>query len=84
MWVWLKGSGGEGPDQVGVVEPVGPARWAGGSENQGVCTQMALGTPGQWRKAECDGRYLCLCEKEVTGNTFISLENTRGKTLLTC
>lgn len=74
MWVWLKGSGGEGSDQVGVVEPVSPAWWTGGSESQGGCTQMALGTQGRWRKAQCAGRYLFLCEKEVTGKTVISLE----------
>lgn len=76
MWVWLKGLGGEGSDQVGDVELVSPAWWAGGGESQGVCHQMALGTQGQWRKAQCGGRYLFLCEKEVTGETFISLENT--------
>lgn len=75
VWVWLKRSGGEGTDQV--VESVSPAWWAGGSESQGGCTQMALGTQGRWRKAQCAGRYLFLCEKEVTGKTFIPLENTR-------
>ncbi|XP_044035256.1 polycystin-1 isoform X2 [Siniperca chuatsi] len=66
VWVWLKGSGGDGSDQVGDVEPVSPAWWAGGSESQGGCTQMALGTQGRWRKTQCAGRYLFLCEKEVT------------------
>ncbi|XP_037611724.1 polycystin-1 [Sebastes umbrosus] len=64
VWVWLKRSGGEGTDQV--VESVSPAWWARGSESQGGCTQMALGTQGRWRKAQCAGRYLFLCEKEVT------------------
>ncbi|XP_067432834.1 polycystin-1 [Thunnus thynnus] len=65
VWVWLKGSGG-GLGQVGGVEPVSPALWDRGIESQGVCTQMALGTLGQWRKARCAGRYRFLCEKEVT------------------
>ncbi|CAB1455219.1 unnamed protein product [Pleuronectes platessa] len=30
VWVWLKGLRGEGSEQAGVVEPVSPARWAGG------------------------------------------------------
>ncbi|KAG8008965.1 Polycystin-1, partial [Nibea albiflora] len=63
VWVWLKGSGGEGSDQVGVVER---AWWTGGSESQGVCTQMTLGTQGRWRKAQCAGQYLFLCEKDIT------------------
>lgn len=67
MWVWLKGSGGEGSDQVGVVDQVSPAWWTGGSESQGVCTQMTLGTQGRWRKAQCAGQYLFLCEKDITG-----------------
>lgn len=67
VWVWLKGSGEEKSDQVGFEEPVSQA-----------CTQTALGTRGRWRKAQCAGRYFFLCEKEVTGKTFISLENTRG------
>lgn len=71
MWVWLKGLEGEGYGQVGDVQPVSPSWWARGSEIQGVCNQMALGTQGQWRKAQCAGRYLFLCEKEVTGETFI-------------
>ncbi|KAF1374215.1 hypothetical protein PFLUV_G00247310 [Perca fluviatilis] len=66
VWVWLKGSAGEGSVQVGVAEPVSPAWWTGASESQGGCPQMALGTQGQWRKAQCAGRYLFLCEKDVT------------------
>ncbi len=77
MWVWLKGLWGEGTDQVEDVKPVSPAWWAGGSESHGVCNQMALGTQGQWRKAQCAEQYLFLCEKEVSGETFISLEKTR-------
>lgn len=49
------------------MEPVSPAWWVGGSESQGVCTQKALGTLGQWRKSHCAGQYHFICEKEVTG-----------------
>lgn len=66
-WVWLKGSSGDGSDEVGFMEPVSPAWWVGGSENQGVCTQKALGKLGQWRKSHCAGQYHFICEKEVTG-----------------
>lgn len=67
MWVWLKVSGGDGSDQVRDVEPVGPTLWDKSSESHGGCTQMALNTLGQWRKAQCNGQYHFLCEKEVTG-----------------
>ncbi|XP_054455423.1 polycystin-1 [Anoplopoma fimbria] len=64
VWIWLKRSEGGGSDQI--VEPVSPAWWAGGGESQGGCTQMALGTRGQWRKAQCVGQHRFLCEKKVT------------------
>ncbi|AWP17296.1 putative polycystin-1-like [Scophthalmus maximus] len=64
VWVWLKRLGGEGSEQAGAVKPGSPARWAGASE--GGCTQMALGTLGHWRRAQCAGRSLYLCEKDVT------------------
>uniref|UniRef100_UPI003AAB6BD9 polycystin-1 n=1 Tax=Centroberyx gerrardi TaxID=166262 RepID=UPI003AAB6BD9 len=66
VWVWLRGAEGEGPDEVGVMGPVSPAWRGGGSVSQGVCTQMALGTLGQWRRAGCVGQYLFLCERQVT------------------
>ncbi|XP_029311858.1 polycystin-1 [Cottoperca gobio] len=65
VWVWLKGSGGEGSDQG--VEPVSPL------ESPGGCPQTALGTQGRWRKAQCAGRYLFLCEKEET-ESFSSVD----------
>ncbi|KAK9530722.1 hypothetical protein VZT92_012210 [Zoarces viviparus] len=57
-WIWLKRSGGEESDPVS--EPVSPA-WS-----QGRCAQMALGTRGRWREAQCVGRHRFLCEAEVT------------------
>lgn len=74
MWIWLKGSGEGGSDQPGVVEPSSPAWWSGRSESGGRCTQMALGTLGQWRRAQCAGQYRFLCEKELTGEIFVSLQ----------
>uniref|UniRef100_A0AAQ4PFT7 Polycystic kidney disease 1b n=2 Tax=Gasterosteus aculeatus aculeatus TaxID=481459 RepID=A0AAQ4PFT7_GASAC len=37
-----------------------------GSENQGGCPQMALGTRGQWRETQCVGHQRFLCEKQLT------------------
>ncbi|XP_032358090.1 polycystin-1 [Etheostoma spectabile] len=82
VWVWLKGSAGEGSVQVGVAEPVNPAWWTGASESQGGCSQMALGTQRQWRKAQCAGQYLFLCEKQVT-ESLPSVDNyLTGLTLM--
>ncbi|XP_008289301.1 polycystin-1 [Stegastes partitus] len=64
VWVWLWGLGRDGPEQDEVVEPQSPGRWDG--DGQRVCSQMALGALGRRRKAQCAGRYLFLCEKEVT------------------
>ncbi|XP_022598094.1 polycystin-1-like [Seriola dumerili] len=66
VWVWLKGFEGERPEQAGVVEPVSPAWLAGGKGGESGCTQMALGIRGQRRRADCAGRFLYLCDKEVT------------------
>ncbi|KAI4797834.1 hypothetical protein KUCAC02_024815 [Chaenocephalus aceratus] len=68
VWVWVKGSGGDGSDRKDVIEPVIPV------ESPGECTQMALGTKGQWRKSQCAGRYLFLCEQEVT-ESFPSVDS---------
>lgn len=66
VWIWAKESD-DGPRQAGDVEPVGSSRWGGGGESHGGCALMALGSPGQWRKAPCSGRYPFLCENDVTG-----------------
>ena len=65
---------------LGVVEPLSPARWAGGSE--GGCTQMALGALGQWRRAQCAGRYFYLCEKGLTGKILeFNVQHTQSPSL---
>ncbi|KAM4623628.1 polycystin-1 [Polymixia lowei] len=37
-----------------------------GPQQAGGCTQMALGTVGQWRRASCVGESFFLCERKVT------------------
>lgn len=53
------------------MDPVGAAWWAGGRDSEEGCTQMALGTQGQWRQAPCAGRYPFICEQDVTGRTKV-------------
>lgn len=57
----------DGSQKAGVIDPDRSSWWDRGGESQGGCVQMALGTPGHWRKALCSGRYLFLCENDVTG-----------------
>lgn len=64
VWIWVKESGHE------MMDPVGFSWRERGGENQEECVQMALGTPGQWRKAPCSGRYLFLCENDVTSKIY--------------
>lgn len=70
VWIWVKESD-RGSQQAGVMDPAGSSWWDRGGESQGGCVQMALGTPGQWRKAPCSGRYPFLCENDVTGKILI-------------
>ncbi|XP_063338226.1 polycystin-1 [Pelmatolapia mariae] len=60
VWVWLQDS-----DQEGVVQPQSPIWWDKDDDSPGECTQMALGTLGRWRKAQCAGQYHFICEMEV-------------------
>ncbi|KAI3365437.1 hypothetical protein L3Q82_010525, partial [Scortum barcoo] len=83
VWVWLKGAGGEETEQVGDVELVSPKSWAGGRDSHKMCDQMALGTQGQWRKAQCAGQYLFLCEKEVTESLLSVDSYLTGLVLMT-
>ncbi|KAM3834002.1 polycystin-1-like, partial [Diretmus argenteus] len=83
VWVWLRGAGVEGPQQVGVMGPVSPAWRGGGIERQGVCTQMALGTLGQRRQDRCVGQHLFLCEREVTVSLPSMDSYLTGVTLMT-
>ncbi|XP_026207627.1 polycystin-1-like [Anabas testudineus] len=66
VWVWLKGSKEAGSDRAGIVEPSSPVWWTGLSESAGGCSQMALGTFAQWRRAQCAAQHRFLCEKELT------------------
>ena len=67
MWVWMRGFGEEGNDQFGVAEPQSPEWWDKDGARQELCPQMALGSPGRWRRATCAGRYQFICENEVNG-----------------
>nr|XP_057917818.1 polycystin-1 [Doryrhamphus excisus] len=66
VWVWLKGSRGEGPNQGGPVESASPS-WGdeGIGENLEVCPQLSLGTRGQWRRTPCSKRYHFFCERHL-------------------
>ncbi|XP_061667089.1 polycystin-1 [Syngnathoides biaculeatus] len=63
-WVWIQASG-DGPDKVGFVESTNPAWQVVGSDNHKVCTQMALGMPGNWRKSPCVKHYYFVCENDI-------------------
>ncbi|XP_054860443.1 polycystin-1 isoform X2 [Amphiprion ocellaris] len=78
VWVWIQRLEGERPEQDGVVEP---QRWDRGSQK--VCSQMALGTLGRWRKAQCAGRYLFLCKKEISDSLPSMDSYLTGLVLLT-
>lgn len=73
MWVWLQDS-----DQEGVVQSQSPIWQDKDDDSPGECTQMALGTLGRWRKAQCAGQYHFICEMEVNGEIFVSLKDTRN------
>lgn len=66
VWVWVKRKA-DGSEQAVDTDPVGSSRWPKSGTSHGGCVQMALGTPGQWRKAPCSGRHVFLCENTVTG-----------------
>lgn len=73
VWIWVK----ESDDGAGVLDPAGSSWWdRGGERAEGGCVQMALGTPGQWRKAPCSGRYPFLCENDVTGKMIDTLASS--------
>lgn len=56
----------DGSEQAGFMEFVGSSWWPKDDKTHPGCVQMALGTPGQWRKAPCSGRCIFLCENAVT------------------
>lgn len=67
---WLKdlGEGVRVWVSAGIMDPFVFSWWEIGDESQEECVQMALGTPGQWRKAPCSGQYLC--ENDVTSKIY--------------
>ncbi|XP_061520016.1 polycystin-1 [Phycodurus eques] len=64
-WVWIQGASGDGPDKVGLVESASPAWQGGGRDKQKLCTQMALGMPGNWRTSPCVKQYYFFCQNEL-------------------
>ncbi|XP_075313535.1 polycystin-1 [Odontesthes bonariensis] len=69
VWVWLRGLGGEGPDHFGIMEPLNHH-----SASQGLCPQMALGTPGKWRRVQCAGRHSFICKNQLI-DSLPSIDN---------
>lgn len=67
VWAWMRGLEEQGRDQFGVAEPQSPAWGDGEDAGQGLCFQMALGSPGGWRRVKCAGKYQFICENEVNG-----------------
>ncbi|XP_054625121.1 polycystin-1 isoform X2 [Dunckerocampus dactyliophorus] len=66
VWVWLKGTRVEGPNEGGLVESATPSWTDGGiREKLEVCPQMALGTPGQWRTTPCSKQHHFFCENQL-------------------
>ncbi|XP_041830823.1 polycystin-1 [Melanotaenia boesemani] len=63
VWVWLRGLVGERLDQYGVKEPQDLHK---DSASQRLCPQLALSTPGGWRRAQCAGQYSFICENQIT------------------
>ncbi|KAJ8363622.1 hypothetical protein SKAU_G00124530 [Synaphobranchus kaupii] len=61
VWIWVKD--GRSRDGVGTQSYQQRER---GRESQRLCTQMALGSVGQWKNATCSKEHRFLCEKEVT------------------
>lgn len=67
VWVWIRGVSQDIPDKAGFVESTSPPWRNGGRDKQEVCTQMALGMPGQWRTTSCAQQYHFFCQNDLTG-----------------
>lgn len=66
MWVWMKEPSEDGSEGVSSVDPRRGVYWV----DRG-CTQMALGSHGELRRAPCSGRHAALCEKSASGETEV-------------
>ncbi|XP_028331530.1 polycystin-1 [Gouania willdenowi] len=73
-WVWLKEMGAESSEQGDVLQTESSIMFDQGYQNERMCAQMALGIVGRWRKAQCDGKFLYICEMKVT-NIMGSLDS---------
>ncbi|XP_057681520.1 polycystin-1 [Corythoichthys intestinalis] len=63
VWVWIQGISDNTPDKV--VESASPAWRDGNGDKQEMCTQIALGTTGQWRMTPCVRKYHFLCQNDL-------------------
>ncbi|XP_077481712.1 polycystin-1 isoform X2 [Stigmatopora argus] len=62
VWVWTQVSLSEdAPEEVEFPETASPA-WP---DQEEMCRQMALGTPGQWRMSPCVKKDHVLCQKDL-------------------
>ncbi|XP_077595711.1 polycystin-1 [Stigmatopora nigra] len=65
VWVWTQASLGEDPpEDIEFPETASPA-WP---EQEEMCRQMALGTPGQWRMSPCVQKDHVLCQNDLNGS----------------
>ncbi|XP_037134333.1 uncharacterized protein LOC119138429 [Syngnathus acus] len=66
LWVWIHGANEENADKIDFSESASHPWRDGGSDDKGeVCTQMALGTPGQWRSTPCVKPYHFICQNSL-------------------
>ncbi|XP_051926382.1 polycystin-1 isoform X2 [Hippocampus zosterae] len=65
-WVWIRGVSEDIRHKAGFVESTGPPWRNGGRDKHEVCTQMALGMPGQWRTISCAKQYHFFCQNDLT------------------
>ncbi|XP_037547532.1 LOW QUALITY PROTEIN: polycystin-1 [Nematolebias whitei] len=73
-WIWLNASWVKESNPLGLPEPQTSSWWGRDGANQGLCPQMALGTPGRWRRAQCAEHYRFMCENQAAG-LLPSLDN---------
>uniref|UniRef100_A0A8C5HEK2 C-type lectin domain-containing protein n=1 Tax=Gouania willdenowi TaxID=441366 RepID=A0A8C5HEK2_GOUWI len=78
-WVWLKEMGAESSEQGDVLQTESSIMFDQGYQNERMCAQMALGIVGRWRKAQCDGKFLYICEMKVTSKIRFLKKKMRSK-----
>lgn len=66
-WIWLNASWTERSDSLRLTEPQTSSWWGRDKASPELCPQMAVGTPGRWRRARCSEQYRFMCENQATG-----------------